>query len=76
MRTSVSYIISQKSCENPMFLRFFSEKSIFANFHVYFQYIQICEGALYLRRHSDVTWSSMVLILVSMDRGGPYLLHR
>ena len=29
-----------------MFLRFVSEKSIFANFHVYFQYIQIWEGAL------------------------------
>ena len=29
-----------------MFLRFFSEKSIFANFHTHFQYIQICEGAL------------------------------
>ena len=30
------YIISQTSCENLMFLRFFSEKSIFAHFHVYF----------------------------------------
>ena len=28
-----------------MFLWFFSEKSIFANFHVYFQNIQFCEGA-------------------------------
>ena len=34
--------------------KMFSEKSIFANFHVYFQYIQICEGALTLWYHSDV----------------------
>ena len=57
-----------------MFLRFFREKTHFANFYdVYFQYIQICEGALTLCRHSDAIWSSMVLILVSMDRGDPYL---
>ena len=53
-RWESSYIISQKSCENPMFLRFFSKKSIFANFHVYFQYIKICEGTLTLGHHSDV----------------------
>ena len=29
-----------------MFPQFFSEKLIFADFHVYFQYIQISEGAL------------------------------
>ena len=62
-----------KSCENPMFLWFFSKKLLFANFHVYFQCIQISQGALTLWRHSDVIWSSMVLILVSMERGGPYL---
>ena len=61
------------SAKNPIFLRFVSEKLIFANFHVHFQCIQISEGALTLWRHSDVIWSSMVLILVSMDRGGPYL---
>ena len=71
--SSFPNIISQKSCENPIFLRLFSGKSILANFHVYFQYIQICEGALALWRHSDAIWRSMVLILVSMDRGGPYL---
>ena len=38
--------ILQKSHVSTMF--FFSEKSIFANVHVYFQYIQICEGALTL----------------------------
>ena len=53
----------------------FSEKPIFGSLHTYFQYIQICEGALTLWRHSDVIWSLMVLILVSiMDRGGPYTL--
>ena len=52
-----------------MFLRFFSEKSIFANFDAYFQYIQIYEDAMTLWRHSDVIWSSIVLMLVSMDRG-------
>ena len=51
----------------------FSEKLIFANFHIYFQCTQISEGALTLWRHSDVIWSSMVLILVSIDRGGSYL---
>ena len=56
-----------------MFLQFFSEKSIFANFHVYIQHIQICEGALTLWRHSDIIWSSKVLILVSMDKRDPYL---
>ena len=58
----------------PCFYDFsFSKKLIFANFHVYFQCIPISEGALTLRRHSDVIWSSMLLILVSVDRGGPYL---
>ena len=56
-----------------MFLRFFNETLIFANFPVYFQCIQISEGALTSRRHSDVIWGSMALILVSMDRGGPHL---
>ena len=51
----------------------FSKKSIVANFHVYFQYVQFCEGALTLWRHCNFIWSSMVLILVSMDRRGPYL---
>ena len=50
------------------FFRLFSETLIFANFYVYFQCIQISEGALTLWRHSDVIWSSMVLILKSMDR--------
>ena len=63
-----------ESAKNPAkiscFYDFFSEKLIFANFHVYFQYIQICEGALTLWGH---IWSLMVLILVSMDREGPYL---
>ena len=63
----------KKSCANPMFLRFFGVKLIFANFHVYFQCIQISEGALTLWLHSDVIWRLIVLILVSMDRGGPYL---
>ena len=58
-----------------MFLRFFSEKSIFAHFHLNFQYIQICEGALTLWRHSDVIWNLMVLILVSLDREGSYLYY-
>ena len=57
----------------PCFYDFFIKKLIFANFHVYFQCIQISEGALTLWCHSDVIWSSVVLILVSMDRGGPYL---
>ena len=57
-------------CENYDFLR---ENLIFANFYVYFQCIQVSEGALTLWSHSDVIWSSMVLILVSMDKGGPYL---
>ena len=58
-----------------MFLRYFSEKLIFANCHVgpIFSILQISEGVRILWRHSDVIWSSMVLILVSMDRGGPYL---
>ena len=54
-------------------LRFVSEKLIFAHFHVYFQCIQISNGALTLWRDSNVIWSSVVLILVSMDRGGSYL---
>ena len=53
--------------------KMFSEKSIFANFHVHFQYIQICEGALILWRHSDDIWNLMVLILVWMDRASPGL---
>ena len=53
--------------------KMFSEKWIFANFHVYFQYIHICEGALILWRHSDDIWSLMVLILVWIDRAGPGL---
>ena len=32
----------------PCFYDFSAKKSIFAYFHVYFQYIQICEGALTL----------------------------
>ena len=43
------------------------------NFDVYLKCIQISEGALTLWRHSDVIWSSMVLILISVDREGPYL---
>ena len=35
--------------------------------------IQISEGALTLWRYRDVLWSPMILILVSMDRGGIYL---
>ena len=64
---------AKKSCENSMFLRFLAKKMIFANFHAYFQCIQMSEGVLILWRHSDVIWNSMVLILVSMDREYPYL---
>ena len=44
------YIISHKSCEKiHVFYDFLSEKLIFALFfHVYFQYIQICDEALTL----------------------------
>ena len=66
---------AKKSCENPMFLPFFGKKLMFVIFHIHFQSIQISEGTLTfsLWRHSDVIYSSMVLILLSMDRGGPYL---
>ena len=64
------------SAKNPAkiacFYDFFSEKLNFAHFHVYFECIQISEGALTLC-HSGVIWSSMVLMLVSVDRGSPYL---
>ena len=67
MRIIISLHIQPKSYENSMFLQFFSKKLIFGNIHVYFPWIQISESALTLWRHSDVIWSSMVLILVSMD---------
>ena len=52
---------AQNPAKIPYFYNFFSEKSIFANVHVYFQYIQISEGALTLWRHSDVIWSSFYI---------------
>ena len=64
---------AKNSAKSHVSTIFLSEKLIFANFHVYFQCIQISKGALTLWHHSDVIWSSMVLILVSMDRRGPYL---
>ena len=63
--------IQPKILRKSHVLQFFSKKIIFSNFHVYLQCIQISEGVLTLWRHSDVKWSSVVLILVSMDRGGP-----
>ena len=53
MRIIIFLHITQKSRENPMFLRSFSEKLIFAYFHVYFQCIQCSEGTAY-----DVTVTS------------------
>ena len=73
MRIIISLHNQSKILRKSYALRFFSKKVMFANFRVYFQYIKICEGTLTLWRHSDIIWSSMVLILVSMDRGGPYL---
>ena len=64
---------AKKSAKIPCFYDFFSEKKMFANFTYYFQCIQISKGALTLWRHSYIIWSSMVLILVSMERGTPYL---
>ena len=54
--SSFPYIFSQKSCrKNPMFLRFVSEKLIFANFHVY-----IFNASKFLRARwlNDVTVTS------------------
>ena len=73
MRIIISLHIQPKILRKSHVSTIFSEKLIFVNFHVYFQSIQISDGALTLWRHSDVIWSSMVLILVSMNRGGPYL---
>ena len=71
--SSFPNISSQRSCEIPCFYDFFSESLFFANFHVYFQCIEISDGALTLWRHSDVIWSSKALNLISIDWEGPYL---
>ena len=66
--------------ENHYFLTYSAKIPCFLAknwFLLIFTYIfnasKISEGALTLWHHSDVIWSSMVLILVSIDRGGPYL---
>ena len=65
------------SATNPVkitrFYDFLAKNRFFAYFHIYFQCIQISKDALPLWQHSKIIWSSMVLILVSMDRGGPCL---
>ena len=62
---------AQNPAKIPYFYNFFSEKLIVPNFHVYFQYIQISEGAL--TYDVIVTSYEVHFILVSMNRGGPYL---
>ena len=59
--------------ENHHFLTYSAKNSAeISSFYDFFQSIQISEGELTLWRHSDVIWSSVVIILVSMNRGGPY----
>ena len=63
MRIIISLHIQPKILRKSHVCMIFYRKIDFANFHVYFQGIKISEGALTLWRHSDVIWSSMILIL-------------
>ena len=70
-KSSFPYIFSQKSCKNLVFLRFLA-KNWFLLIFIYIFNASKFLRACWLYDITVGSWSSMVLILVSMDGGGPY----
>ena len=71
MRIIISLHIQPKILQKSHVSTSFSKKLILLIFTYTFNASKFLRASLWL--HSDVIWSSMVLILLSIDREGPYL---
>ena len=70
---TIFLLYKQKIRWNFDIQNFYSEILIFLNFRLFLAKIEIFRSGIFLWRHNYVTPWMIVLILVCMDRGGPYL---
>ena len=75
VRITIFLLYKQNTQWNSDIQNFNSEILIFKkNFYLFFaEKIEIFRSGMFLWRHNYVTHWPIVLILVCMDRGGPYL---
>ena len=70
---TIFLLYKQKTRWNSDIQNFYSEILNFLNFRLFFAKIAIFRSGMFLWRHNYVTPCPIVLILVCLDREGPYL---